>query len=99
MTTPSSMTRQSAESLAVAALSFLAERPDVLGRFLAVTGIGPGEIRRAAAEPEFLGGVLDHIMGDEALLIEFSQFAEIKPAVVGRARTILSGRPFERDTP
>jgi len=51
--------REAAESLAIQALSFIAQDPERLGRFLALTGIGPAEIRSAAAEPGFLTGVLE----------------------------------------
>src|SRR5262245_58106192 len=52
--------RAAAERLAIAALAFIAEEPERLGRFLALTGIGPESIRTAAHEPQFLLGVLDH---------------------------------------
>ena len=45
--------REAAETLAVAALAFLAAEPEHLGGFLAATGIGPDQIRKAAARPEF----------------------------------------------
>ena len=40
-----------AEGLAVAALGFIAAEPERLGRFLALSGIGPDSIRTAAREP------------------------------------------------
>jgi Protein of unknown function (DUF3572) len=45
--------RAAAESLAIAALAFLAAEPGRLGRFLALTGIGPESIRAAAHQPQF----------------------------------------------
>ena len=91
--------RAAAEALAVEALSFLAAEPERLGRFLALTGIGPDEIRDAAAAPHFLAGVLDHIVGDERLLIEFATQASLKPEAVMRAATALGGGVWERDVP
>ena len=90
--------RRAARALAVDALAFLAADPERIGRFLALTGIGPGDVRSAAAEPHFLAGVLDHVSGDERLLLEFAAHAEIKPAVVERARMSLEG-VWERDVP
>jgi hypothetical protein len=98
MVKPAPVSRESAESLAVQALAFLATDPDRLGRFLAVTGIAPDAIRAAATEPGFLAGVLDHILADERLLLAFADQAEIPPEAVGRARSGL-GRPYERDIP
>ena len=91
--------REAAEALAVAALRFLAAEPERLGRFLAVTGIGPEAIREAAREPQFLAGVLDHVAADERLLIEFAAEAKIKPEAVMRAAVALGGGLWERDMP
>ncbi|HKA81105.1 MAG TPA: DUF3572 domain-containing protein [Xanthobacteraceae bacterium] len=88
-----------AEALAIAALGFIAAEPDRLGRFLAVTGIGPDSIRAAAREPRFLAGVLDHVAADEQLLLAFAAEHEIDPDALMRARELLAGRRWERDTP
>src|SRR5499426_182779 len=88
-----------AEALAIAALGFIAAEPDRLGRFLAVTGIGPDSIRAAAREPRFLAGVLDHLAADEPLLLAFAAENAIDPGEVIKAREIIAGRHWERDTP
>jgi hypothetical protein len=90
--------REAAEALAVAALSFLASEPEHLGHFLATTGIGPDQIRNAARDRNFLTGVLDHLSGNEPLLIAFAQHAGIDPTEIERARALLGG-VWERDTP
>src|SRR5437773_1706072 len=73
-----------AEALALHALAFLAEDPERLGRFLALTGIGPADLKARAGEPEFLGGVLDHLLSDERLLLDIlathASVAEISEA-------------------
>ena len=89
---------EKAQALAVAALSFLAAEPARLGRFLALSGIGPEKVRDAAREPRFLAGVLEHVCGDERLLLDFAADAQIKPAEVERARAALGGT-WERDLP
>jgi len=83
--------REAAESLAIQALSFIAAEPERLGRFLAISGIGPDQIRAAAREPLFLAGVLDHIASDERLLVAFAAEIGVDPSVVARARTALGG--------
>jgi Protein of unknown function (DUF3572) len=88
-----------AEELAITALSFIAAEPERLGRFLAVTGIGPDSIRTAAREPRFLAGVLDHITSDEPMLLAFAAEHDIDPDAVMRARDVLAGGRWERDTP
>jgi hypothetical protein len=84
------VTRESAEMLAIQALSFVAEEPERLGRFLAVTGLEAQSLRDAAREPNFLLGVLDHLAGDERLLTEFATQHELTPETVIRARDALA---------
>ena len=91
--------REAAEEIAIAALSYLAGQPEQLGRFLAITGIGPQQLRTAAAQPGFLAGVLEHLGSDEALLRAFADEARIDPVEIVRARIILSGPAWEREAP
>ena len=90
--------REAAETLAVAALAYLASEPESLGGFLATTGIGPDQIRTAAGDPGFLSGVLDYFSSDEALLIAFAKHQDIDPTEIERARMALGG-VWERDVP
>ena len=71
--------RQAAEALAIEALAFLADDPDRLGDFLSLSGLSPDDVRGAASEPGFLAGVLDHLRGDERLLLAFAQAAGVRP--------------------
>ena len=90
--------REAAEALAIQALSYIAQDGERLGRFLSMTGIGPGEIRTAAREPQFLIGVLDYLSGDEALLTDFAREAGHDPSTFEAARIALGGG-WERDNP
>jgi hypothetical protein len=87
-----------AEMLAVQALAFLAEDDSRLSGFIASTGIAAESIRDAAREPNFLAGVLEHILADENLLIAFADNAGVDPADLTRARQAL-GNEWERDLP
>ena len=89
MIAPLQPPREAAELLAIAALGFIAEEPERFNRFLGITGIEPAQIRTAAREPGFLAGVLEHMLGDESLLIAFATSAGIDPAEVARARSAL----------
>jgi hypothetical protein len=82
-------TPDEAEILAVAALSFLAGDTERLGRFLAITGIEAQDLRAAAGSPGFLPGVLDHLIGDERLLLDFASHQGIDPSEVPAARAVL----------
>ena len=64
----------------------LAGRPEELGRFLALTGIDPACLRQSAAEPGFLGGVLDFLLQDEPLMMVFAEAEGIAPAAISNAR-------------
>ncbi len=80
-----------AEAIAIQALSFLAERPEELERFLALSGIGPASLRQAAADPAFLGGILDFLLQDEPLLLSFAAESGLAPDTIGTARRRLDG--------
>mgnify|MGYP001596580529 CR=1 FL=1 len=89
--------QDAAAAVAIAALSFIASEPERLGRFLALTGIGPESIRDAAREPDFLLGVLDHLAGDETLLLAFADQNELDPVQVAWARDVLAAQSQERE--
>jgi hypothetical protein len=94
MRAPATESRKAAESLAIQALAFIAEEPERLGAFLAASGIVPDAIRDAARQPGFLGGVLDHMLGNESLLVAFADSAGLNPASIARARRALGGKQW-----
>ncbi len=85
------LTPEAAEQVAIDALSFLASKPEALGRFLALTGIEPPMLRGAAADPMFLVGILDYFLGDEPLLVAYAAQAGMPPADIAAARRALGG--------
>jgi hypothetical protein len=85
------LSREEAESMAIDGLQYLASEPESLGRFLAVTGIGPGDLRAAAQDSGFLGGVLEFFMENEALLVDFADKAGVRPTMVAAAHFALVG--------
>ena len=86
----SAPTAEDAATLALAGLTFLAEDGPRLGRFLALTGIGPDHLRSVADAPETLLAVFDHLLGDESLLLVFAASKGIEPEQVAPARTTLA---------
>jgi hypothetical protein len=87
---PGHLTFEAAENLAIEALSFVASDPELVSRFLARTGIAPGDLRAAAADPGFLAGVVEYLMTDERLLIAFAAHAGIPPTEIAAARRALA---------
>lgn len=84
---------ETAETIALRAVQFLAEEPDRLQRFLDLTGVPPDSLRARLAEPVFLAGILEHFLGDEALLLAFADWAQVAPTEIGAARHVLAGGP------
>ena len=86
-----------AEAIAINALKFLAGRPEELGRFLTLSGIDPADLRELAADTQFLGGVLDFLLADEALLLVFAAEAGLAPNAIADVRRSLEHgrRPLE----
>ncbi len=72
-------------------LMHIASDPEALGRFLAITGIGPETLRAAAAEPHFLASVLQHIMDNENALVTFAASCRLAPGDVTSAHKVLAG--------
>jgi hypothetical protein len=77
--------REEAEAVAIRALGFVAADPELLPRFLAITGIEAAAIRRAAAEPGFLAGVLQFVMAHEPTLLRFCEETQTPPQALGMA--------------
>ncbi len=99
MTKRSYSPRETAEIVAIQALSFVAGDAERLGMFLAETGIGPETLRSAAQDPEFLCGVLDFLLRDEAMVKAFSEFSHLEPRIVSNARDALGPPVWESDVP
>ena len=57
--------------------------------------MSPGELRAAAGAPETLAAVLDHVLGDESLLLVFSASKSVPPETIAPARALLAGSTNE----
>ncbi len=100
MKKPLPASREAAEMLAVQALAFIAEDTERMADFLAMTGLEADQIRDAAQQPGFFAGVLEHMLGNENLLVAFAGSAGIDPAEIARARRALGrGKRWEQDVP
>jgi hypothetical protein len=96
---PAARSSSHPHKISVAAFGFLAADSRRLQRFLEVSGIELAALREAAREPDFLAGVLDHLCGEEELLVGFSRESGIEPNRVLAARDALHGYGWEHDTP
>lgn len=87
---------EQAESLAIKALIWLSQEPELMSRFLTLTGIDASAIRSAAREPGFLGGVLQFLLAHEPTLMRFCEATKTEPSsVVIAARQLPGGQMSE----
>jgi hypothetical protein len=80
-----------AAELALLALAYLAGDEDRVARFLALTGLDAGDVAGLLGDRGFQLAVLDHLAGDETLLMDFVAEKALPPEAVGRARRALGG--------
>lgn len=81
-----------AEVIALKALGFLASEPERLSRFLTLSGVEVADIGTVAENPDFLAGLLNHLLQDESLLLTFTAEQELDPRVPALAAEALAGR-------
>lgn len=77
--------------LAAGVLQWLAEEPDMLSRFLALSGLGPHDLRAAMSDPGFHAGLLDFIMQHEPSLVAFATKSGYSPEQISDAWNRISG--------
>jgi hypothetical protein len=87
----SSIQRESAETLAIQAVSWLATDSDTLGAFLNESGAGLSSLVADLKRPEFLAAVLDFVLGDDQRVIALAAHLGIKPEEVAQRRAHLPG--------
>lgn len=80
-----------AEDLAVRALVWIAERDELAAGLLGASGAAAEDLRARAADPEFLGFVLDFLLADEEALLGFCADSGLSPDAPMRARAGLPG--------
>jgi len=83
------MTRETAETIGLKALAFLAESPDGLARLMELSGLDPAQMRARAAEPQFLSFILSWLLGEEALLTAFCERETIGARNIHLAQHVL----------
>lgn len=64
-------------------------------RFLALTGVDPSDVRTLSNESGFQLALLDHLCGDEQLLLAFASAEGHDPEQIVAARFALGGGDFD----
>ena len=83
-----------AEEVAGTVLGWLAGEPDMLSRFLALSGMQAQQLRDAVDDPQFLAGMIDFLMAHEPTLMAFCEATDTKPEAVAAASHYYSGPSF-----
>jgi Protein of unknown function (DUF3572) len=77
--------------IALKALAYLANDDERLSYFLVSTGMDLQDLKEHAGDMNVLAGLLDHILADENLLLDFAGTACLRPESILRARRSLPG--------
>ncbi|WP_298257608.1 DUF3572 domain-containing protein [uncultured Litoreibacter sp.] len=85
------MTPQKAEELALTALRWIAASDDLMGVFLGASGSSIDSVRAQAADPAFLGSVLDFLLMDDAWVTGFCDDNQLDYRQPMMARQFLPG--------
>ena len=85
------MSQETAETLGLQCLSWLAGNEDLLPVFRSSTGASGSDLRDRALDPEFLGSVLDFVMMDDAWVIAFCDTLSLPYDRLVQARAALPG--------
>jgi hypothetical protein len=85
------MKAEHAVAIGQEALIWLAGQEEAMAAFLGASGLAPADLRARAAEPEFLGFVLDHVLAADAWVLAFAAAAGLRPEDPLRARAALAG--------
>jgi hypothetical protein len=85
------MTPERAETIALDGLGWLAGQDNAIQRFLDQSGIDATSLREAAGSREMGVAVLDFLLGDDDMLLQFCESASVAPKQMHLARHILSG--------
>ena len=86
---------EEAEIIALKVLGFLAGEPERLQRFMDLSGLDVAAIRASAADPAFLGALLDHVLSDQTLLLIFAEENGLKPERIVQLRRKLPGAALD----
>lgn len=86
-----SMSQESAETIALQALAWLAANEDLLPVFLGSTGSVGDNLRERAKDADFLASILDFLLMDDAWVVGFCDIAGLSYEKPMQARAALPG--------
>lgn len=90
----STLKLEDAEIIALKVLTFLAEDPRRLHRFMSLTGLDVQELTETAGNISILVAALDYLHNDESLLLMFASNQALSLKIISNARDILERSSF-----
>ena len=85
------VTRETAETVGLQAVAWLAGNDELLPVFLGATGASEGDFRVGLEDPAFQGSVLDFLLMDDAWIMAFCAAQDLPPEAPMQARAALPG--------
>lgn len=85
------ISRESAETIGLQAMAWLAGNDSLLPVFMGATGASEGDFRAGLGDPDFMGSVLDFLMMDDAWIVAFCDETQVGYSAVAQARAALPG--------
>jgi len=85
------MQQETAETQALTLLAWLDAQEQIRPLFMGATGVGEGDLRARAAEPEFLASVMDFLLMDDAWVIQGAEATGIAAQDFAMIRAGLPG--------
>lgn len=79
------------QNISLSILTWMASEPDIMGRFLNLSGLHPNDLRNLINDPGFLAGLLDFIMNHEPDLLAFCEATGNNPEHVAQVWHKVSG--------
>ncbi|MCB1338712.1 MAG: DUF3572 domain-containing protein [Maritimibacter sp.] len=85
------MKQENAETIGLQALAWLAANDEIFPVFMGSSGASLDDVKAGAADPAFLGAILDFITMNDAWITEFCDTAGLAYDLPLRARQALPG--------
>lgn len=87
-------TKQSAEIMALSALTWVLGQDELVGAFLNATGAAPQDLAALTQTPLFQAAILDFLMEDDTRIIAFCDAQSLPYTSVQTARAALPGAQY-----
>ena len=85
------MKQEQAETIALQAITYISSQENYLISMMNQCGLTPQDLKNNLSDSSFLSGVLDFLLSNEEILIQFLQEIECEPEFVIRARMAFPG--------